>query len=205
MKLSPSLCALAITFCALQSPAIAQTPASSSGWYAGGSVGSSSIKLQTENVVANGRQDTRDTGYKLIGGYQFSKNWAAEFQYFDLGTYRYSEVAPSTGVATVKTHGMSISGVGLWPVSEQVSLLGKLGVAQQKFSAQATSGGAGRHSGKVSRTTALLGVGAEYHINKTLRVRAEYEYFGVPTVLTSGNQKLKLRTDLLSVGLLYQF
>jgi opacity protein-like surface antigen len=100
---------------------------------------------------------------------------------------------------------MSISGVGIWPVSEQVSLLGKIGLAQQKFSAQATSGGVGRGSGKATRSTTLLGVGAEYHINKALRVRAEYEYFGVPTVLSSGNQKLKLRTDLLSVGLLYQF
>lgn len=184
---------------------MAQTAPASSGWYAGGSVGSSSIKLHTENVVTNGQQDTRDTGYKLVGGYQFNKTWAAEFQFFDLGSYRYSEAAPATGSATVDTQGFAISGVGTWPVTEKISVLGKLGLAQQRFSAQAVSSTGRVTPLKATKMTALIGVGAEYQINKTLRVRAEYEYFGVPTVLTSGNQKLKLRTDLLSVGLLYQF
>ncbi|MDO8769379.1 MAG: outer membrane beta-barrel protein [Burkholderiaceae bacterium] len=205
MKISRSLSVLAITFCAFQSSSMAQTAPAPSGWYAGGSVGSSGIKLRSENVVTNGQQDTRDTGYKLIGGYQFNKTWAAEFQYFDLGSYRYSEAAPATGTATVDTQGFSISGIGSWPVTEKISVLGKLGLAQQRFTARAVSS-AGRVTPlNATKMTTLIGVGAEYQINKTLRVRTEYEYFGVPTVFTSGTQKLKLRTDLLSVGLLYQF
>ena len=204
MKLSHSVSAFALACCVLPSAAMAQN-ADAAGWYLGASVGPSSIKLQTENVVANGQQDTRDTGYKLVGGYKFNANWAAEFQYFDLGSYSYSELAPARGRATVATEGLALSAVGTWPVNAQISVLGKLGLAHQRFSGQAVSGTGRVTPLKANKMTALLGVGAEYHINKTLRVRAEYEYFGVPTVLTSGNQKLKLRTDLISVGLLYQF
>ena len=205
MKLFHSFSTLVLACCLLPSAAMAQSADAASGWYLGGSVGSSNIKLKTENVVANGQQDTRDTGYKLLGGYKFNNNWAAEFQYFDLGTYRYSEAAPGSGRATVDTKGFSVSGVGIWPVSAQVGILGKLGLAQQRFSGQAVSGTGRVTPLKANKMTTLLGVGAEYYINKTLRVRAEYEYFGVPSVMTRGNQTLKLRTDLLSVGLLYQF
>lgn len=212
-KLSHSLSVLclasALALCA-QSPVLAQTQMQdpASGWYAGGSLGSSSIKLRTDNISStiDGQQETRDTGYKLLGGYQFNNNWAAELQYFDLGKYKYTDIGG--GSATVKTHGLALSGVGIFPVAQKVSILGKLGLARQTFAANAIASDGETFSDKVSKTTLVVGVGAEYEINKNLSLRAEYEYFGVPTVptvLSSGDQKVKLRTDLFSVGLRYRF
>lgn len=205
MKPSHSLYVLAIAFCAAQSPAMAQTQ-TPDGWYAGGSLGSSSIKLRTENIsqTLSGQQDTRDTGYKVYGGYQFHSNWAAELQYFNLGKYRYTESGSGGDSITVKTHGLAISAVGMWPVTQQLTLLGKLGLARQTFSAEAVAG-TEQLSRRVSKGAPLVGIGAEYQIDKNLRLRAEYEYFGMPTVLSSGDQAIKLRTDLLSVGLRYRF
>ena len=205
MKLARSLSILALTFCAFQSSTMAQTAPASSNWYAGGSVGSSGIKLRTENIntALIGQQDTSDTGYKVFGGYQFNPYLAAEIQYYNLGKYHYTDSVKG-GQATVKTHGFALSAVGSLPIMQDLSLLGKVGVARQTYSGEATSG-TSQLSRKASKANLVLGVGAEYQINTGLRLRAEYEYFGVPTVLSSGNQSIKLRTDLLSVGLRYQF
>jgi OOP family OmpA-OmpF porin len=202
MKITHTFSALAFACCVLPSIAMAQSADAASGWYLGGSAGSSTLKLNTGNIVANGQHDTRDTGYKLMGGYKFSNNWATELQYFDLGRYSYTE---GRDRLTIGMKGLSVSGVGMWPVNEQVTLLGKLGLAQHVSDARLSYNGTELLTEKTTRTTPLLGVGAEFHINKALRVRAEYEHFGSPKVLTAGNQNLKMRTDLLSVGLLYQF
>lgn len=172
-------------------------------WYLGGSVGASSLKPRINNQSVGGNQDTRDTGMKLVGGYQFSHNWAVEAQFYDLGKWRYSD-ADITGNARV--NGISVSAVGIYPLSSQMSLLGKLGVATQNAKVRATDTSTGeRDSAKADATVPLVGFGLQYALNSSLALRAEYEYFGVPTLARSGNQKLKSHTALLSVGLLYQF
>ncbi|MES2415604.1 MAG: outer membrane beta-barrel protein [Pseudomonadota bacterium] len=212
MKLIHKISFLAIACCTMQSPVLAQSSTANDNWYFGAAVGQSGIKLQSQNIVATGQQTTSDTGYKILGGYRFNQNWAAEFQYFDLGKYTYTFTGAPAGMgairnsaATVKTSGYSLSAVGNYPVSQEISLIVKLGVAQQSFSLQATDLNGNSGSSRASTTSALIGVGAEYSISKNVRIRAEYEYFGVPTVLNRGNQSAQLRTDLLSVGLIYSF
>lgn len=199
----PSTIAVALAIFAAQSSSIAQTQ-TADGWYAGASVGSSGQNLRTENVAipAGGNQKTTDTGYKIIGGYQFTPHWAAEVQYFNLGKYQYSDASKNSAV--IKTSGFSASGVGTWPVGQKFSVLGKLGLAQQSFAASVVSGAA-QQSRNASGTTLLMGVGGEYEISKNLLLRAEYEYFGLPTLLSAGSQKLKLSNNLVSVGFRYRF
>jgi OOP family OmpA-OmpF porin len=187
----------------VSSAVMAQTNASP--WYLGGSVGKSGLKLRTENLNANlsGVQDTSDTGLKVYGGYQFTPNWAVEVQYASLGKYSYTE---GTASGHIKTDGFSVAAVGSYPVTADIKVFGKLGMAAQKFKLSAkdtTTGDSGW--AKASETTPLIGAGVDYALSKQLSLRAEYEYFGVPTLARAGNQKVKLRTDLLSVGLRYQF
>lgn len=204
MKYSSSLSTLALALLALQLPVLAQTKDASTGWYGGASLGQSGQKLRTENVnlPVNGNQSTTDSGYKVFGGYQFDRHWAAEFQYFDLGKYKYADAVG--GTAIVKTSGFSASGVGTWPVADKLSLLGKVGLAQQAFAASVVTA-AIQESRQISATTLLLGLGGEYDIDKNLALRVEYEYFGLPTLFSAGNQKLKLSNSLISVGLRYRF
>jgi OOP family OmpA-OmpF porin len=182
---------------------MAQTNASP--WYLGGSVGKSGLKLKTENLNANltGVQDTSDTGFKIYGGYQFAPNWAVEVQYASLGKYSYTK---GTASGQIKTDGFSVAAVGSYPVTSDIKVFGKLGLAAQKFKLTAKDTATGDSGwAKANETTPLIGAGVDYAFSKQLSLRAEYEYFGVPTLARSGNQKVKLRTDLFSVGLRYQF
>src|ERR1700690_2511920 len=68
--------------------------ADESEWYGGASVGQSRSKIDdariTKNLVggpASITHDSNDTGYKIFGGYQASKNFALEAGYFDLGKF----------------------------------------------------------------------------------------------------------------------
>lgn len=184
-----------------QGAAMAQT--ASSNWYVGGAVGASSLKPKINKQSIPGNQDTSDTGTKVFGGYKFSENWAAEVQYYDLGKWRYSD-AGVTGDA--KVTGLSIAVVGSYPLSSSVSIIGKLGVATQDVKLRATETTTGLSArAKADATVPMVGLGFEYAINPTLALRTEYEYFGVPTLVRAGNDRLKSHTSMLSVGLSYKF
>lgn len=192
------------TLWAASGAAIAQT-ATGPGWYLGGSIGAATLKPKIDNSNTNltGAQDTRDTGFKFLGGYQFDANWAVEGQYQDLGRWTYSEPGLS---ASARVSGLSLAGVGMLPLGNGFTLLGKLGVARQTFDIAAvdtTSNASATR--KLNKTTPLIGIGTEYTLTPALALRAEYEYFGVPTLAQSGNEKLKAHTALLSVGLRYRF
>src|SRR5574341_1102866 len=52
------------------------------GWYAGATFGQSKFKDACQGVP---NCDDNDTAWRILGGYQFTKNWAVEFGYTDLG------------------------------------------------------------------------------------------------------------------------
>jgi OOP family OmpA-OmpF porin len=184
-----------------QGAAMAQT--APSNWYIGGAVGASSLKPKVNNQSIAGNQDTSDIGTKVFGGYKFSENWAAEVQYYDLGKWRYSD-ADFTGSA--KVNGMSISAAGVYPLSNGFSLLGKVGIATQDVKVRATETASGdSDSAKADATVPVIGFGFEYAVNPLMSLRTEYEYFGVPTLVRVGSDRLKSHTSLLTVGLSYKF
>lgn len=202
MKNSIRLLAIAsLSLLLAQGSATAQT--TPSNWYLGGAIGVSSLKPKINNQSLPGNQDTSDTGTKVFGGYKFSENWAAEVQYYDLGKWRYSD-AGITGDA--KVTGLSIAAVGSYPLSTSVSLIGKLGVATQDVKVRATDTATGNTDGiKAHATVPMVGIGVEYAFNPRMALRTEYEYFGVPTLVRVGSDRLKSHTSLLTVGLSYKF
>ena len=52
------------------------------GWYAGASVGQSKLKDACSGI---GSCDDKDTAWRILGGYQINRNFAAELGYHDLG------------------------------------------------------------------------------------------------------------------------
>ncbi|MGC2048622.1 MAG: outer membrane beta-barrel protein [Gallionella sp.] len=139
----------------LLSAAIA-APAVASDMYVGVNIGSAEIDLP-------GASST--TSIALLGGYTFNKNFAAEIAYTDFGSHDYG------GGLTLKSSGLSISGVGSYPINEQFSLFAKLGFASTTLD---PSG-----SPTEDDTDMTYGIGGQFDVNKQVGIRFGYDVYKV--------------------------
>jgi OOP family OmpA-OmpF porin len=104
--------------------------------------------------------DTRDedVGVKLLGGYQFHRNIAAEFAYgmlYDKGG--------------LEATSMEITAVGLFPINNQFSIYGKLGFARVEWE----GGGLGDDN------DLTFGVGVQWDATRNLGVRAGWQRYNI--------------------------
>lgn len=146
------------------------------GAYGGLSVGRSSFNLPGASVAITGK-DSRDTSFKLYGGYQLNENFGVEGGYVRLG--KFSEQATlATGSVNQEGSGNSfyLAGTGRLPLNEAFSLKGRLGVARSKISGSNLLPAADSLQG--SKTGLMAGVGAEYKLSKNLALTADYDYYG---------------------------
>lgn len=107
-------------------------------------------------------------GGGIYAGYKFFPYLAAEVGYSDLGNINYSIDSMQS-----KANAIQASLIGIYPVTDNFSVIGRLGVAQLKetfkdneFTYQDTS-----------KTKALLGLGIEYSITKQISVRSEWAQY----------------------------
>ena len=117
-------------------------------------------------------------GFKLFGGYQFNRNLAVELAYVDLGKLEYSGSFGGLSVTggRVQTTGFNASAVGIVPLSPSFSLFGKVGVFSWLAKARDVTGGA-PFSAEEDDADVSFGLGAAYHVNANVSVRAEWEQF----------------------------
>lgn len=210
MNLRIALTALAVAS-AFSTPAFAQT----SPWYLGLNAGQSKLKdvnqsdFNASGVATNNVSiDDSDSAYKLFAGYKFNKNLAVEGGWTDLGKFTFNNTTTGpagTANATVKAEGWFVSAVGILPLNEQFSLLGKLGTINSTVkTAGSTTGGIAfveDPNGKKSAWSAVYGVGAQYNVNKSVGLRLEWERFAGLKSVNAG----KGDVDLVSVGLTVGF
>ena len=134
-------------------------------------------------------------GFKIFGGFEFTPNLAVEMAYVDLGELAYSGSFSGTPVTNgrLETTGFNFALVGTFPVSSSFSLFAKGGIFGWLAEARDITGGSpfvGRdEGGDVS-----FGLGAAFHLDRNLSLRAEWEYFEANDSIT-----------LLSAGLAYRF
>jgi OOP family OmpA-OmpF porin len=197
-RLSTLSLAAGVVVAALSAPAFA---AEQQGWYLGASAGYAKNTISNIEHPTGISEKTRNTGFKVYGGYQFNPYWATEIEVISLGKYTANYPAGANYHASVKTTGIGISGIGMLPLSEQFGLFGKLGVLNKYTQAQAYSDYGYASENKIT-TVALLGGGAEYHFTPNLTLRAEYEYFGKTAV---SKDDIKITNSLLSLGMHYRF
>lgn len=133
-----------------------------------------------------GMNDDEEATWRLFGGYQVHRNFAVELGYADLGDM-------NIGGRGVNSEAWDLVAVGILPVFEGLSVLGKLGAYR----------GEARGSGLSERRTDLTwGVGAQYDMTRNLGVRLEwqrYTDFGRGAFGAGGDQ------DVLSLGAIYRF
>jgi len=168
------------------------------GWYVGGAIGQSKANdwCSDEGLPPGGAitscSDT-DTAWKILGGYQFHRNFAVEAQYQELGKVKgTANVAPFGNVdVSADNTQFAVSILGILPVGD-FQLFGKLGYESISQSASANAAGITlTNSG--SDSGALYGLGAKYAIGQNLRLRAEWEHGDT------------LNIDVMSVGAEWRF
>jgi hypothetical protein len=130
------------------------------GWYIGAEIGNADV----------GPDD--DTAFKILGGYQFHPNVAGEVAYGMLYDKGGAEVNVLEAVA-----------VGMFPLGHQVSVLGKIGLAN-------VDSDPGDRDNEIT-----WGVGLQYDVNRNAGVRLQWQRYE-----TDPNE-----VDLLSVGFVWRF
>src|SRR5438309_5844075 len=122
----------------MAAPAVSMAQArGDTGWYAGITVGQTDVK----DVDCGGLScDKKDTAFRILGGYQINRNFAAELGYHDLGKVK--ATAPGASL-DVKANAWELVGIGAWPVANQFSVYGKLGLYRGEVKAGASLTGVG--------------------------------------------------------------
>src|SRR5258706_9710454 len=117
-----AIAVFAVTATAFALPAAAQM--NTSAFYVGGSVGQSKFKNSCTGLPAGFSCDEKDTAWRILGGYQFTPNIAAEVGYHNFG-----ETKASSGGFEGEDKGSArgVVALGMWPIANQVGIHGKLG------------------------------------------------------------------------------
>ena len=149
--------ALAASACAF-----AQQPAAA-GFYIGAEVGNTDVEHADSDI-----------GFKFLGGYQFNRYVAAELGYGLL--YDKSDVEVKTLEAVA---------VGMFPIANQFSIIGKLGFANVDFKVPA---------GSDDKTELTWGLGVQYDFSRNLGVRALWQRYETDDAV-----------DFLAVGVTWKF
>ena len=164
-----------------------QTVQASPRWYVGGNVGRSDFG----DCPGFASCDTRDTGYRLYGGYQPHPNVA-----FELGYANFGETTASVGGlgANIKASGWTGHVVGSLPVWNRFSILGRVGGIYGESKVGGAFG-----SRKDRGTQLAYGAGVRYSITSQFDVSAEWDRYRFDTV--GGDSDV----DLISIGVRMKF
>ena len=181
-----------LTAAALAVPAAAQTSGSSA--YIGGSFGQSKYGIDCGGLTC----DDKDAAFRLFGGYQFTRNIAAELGYADLGK---AKVTGPGGSDELAATAWDLSGVFMWPFTNTgFNVFGRLGLYYGKMSLS------GLDTGDKSTTNLTYGLGGGYDFNKNLGLRAEWQRY---SKMKARNDKTGAEddgdVDSLSIGVLWRF
>lgn len=205
------LIGLACIGVSIAAPALSQD----SGYYYGGlSVGESRADIdpfgQTSDLLpgvsaTSAVTDTKDTAYRLFGGYQFHRNVAVEAGFFNLGHSGFAVTTSPAGSLTgrTKNQGVHLDLVGTLPLTQELSLLGRVGAQHTRSTSSFSGTGAAAgvvDSHKRSGTDYKVGLGVQYAFNPGVWLRAEIERYRVKGAVSGRNH-----VNLVSVSLVFPF
>ncbi|TXI90482.1 MAG: hypothetical protein E6Q34_08860 [Burkholderiaceae bacterium] len=183
----------AVSLAALLSAGVA----SAQNVYVGGTVGQSKWNDECSGTV---KWDTGGTAYKLIGGYNFDKNFAFETSLFSLGKINASlPIGNTIAGAEVKGSGIDFAAVAKTDFNEHFGGFAKLGVSRTTVKSTGSYGNNLVFSQDTTSTQPVAALGLTYNVTKELALRGEFE-----------TRRVKLGTDkenvnTFSVGMQYSF
>jgi OmpA-OmpF porin, OOP family len=142
---------------ALGAGSLGAISAHAEGFYAGGSLGVPHYRDGINGIEGDGS----GLSGKVYGGYAISPNFALEAGVADLGHV-------DTSAGTVKGHGEFVDAVGIAPLSDKWSLLGRVGLAHVNLDTS---------NGDSSGTGLKFGLGAQYSLTSNTSLRGEWERY----------------------------
>ena len=166
------------------------------GLYAGVSLGQSDVQDGCDGLtgVPGVSCDDSDSAWKLFGGYRLTPNFAVELGYTNLGEIS----ATGFGVnVSAEATAWELVGVGSFPINNQFSIYGKLGMYRAETELNSNVG----VSADESNTGLTFGIGAAYSFTRSMSVRAEWQKYSD----VGGGNVGESDADVLSVGLLVNF
>lgn len=153
--------------------------------YLGASIGSTTTDGFCSDLSAC---ENSDKSWKVFAGVRMNENIVVEGGYVDFGTQSGTD---ASGNVSQQATAFTAAGVAGIPVSEQIEVFGKAGMARWTVE-KTDSTGAAENTG----TDVLVGVGANYNLGDNMGVRAEWERF--KDVGSTAGQEGDI--DLLSLG-----
>jgi len=155
-------------------------------------------KAKYSNVEISSGIKFEDPGaFKFAAGYQFTNNIAAEIGYTVFGDSTLEVYSGySSYSATVALRSTHISLIADLPVSDKFSLTGKVGYSKNK--AEITDSLS--NTFKDDASSAIFGIGAQYHFTPKFTLRAQYENYGK---FSSDDEPVK--ASVISLGTVFRF
>jgi opacity protein-like surface antigen len=191
MKKAVTALALAAT---LSSPAFAAAP----GGYIDFDYGPAFYTNANFGGTGNNLTFANPSAIQLGGGYRFNPNMAVEGGLVALG----DSVIYGTGYTdTLSSSALYGAVVGLIPLGAPVDLFGKFGLAA--VSVQETWSGANYWTSTASQLNIMFGFGAQFNINRSWGIRAQYQNFGSVKMNVSPYSSVGVST--VSIGGVYTF
>jgi OOP family OmpA-OmpF porin len=139
----------------------------------------------------------KGTVYRVFGGYQFSRNWALEVAFFDLG--KVSSNSPTFDeVITVK--GSELTLVGSYPATERFSIYGRVGGYYAHTADKFTQSGT-TLTVKESKGNPTFGAGLQYFVTQNLALRGEGQRY----MKVGGGKIGESNYNVYTFGLLWKF
>ena len=185
-----ALCCAALAALALHAPAHAQTQAGAAsavtGPYIGAALGPAFGNREIDD--SNSRNDEGlGRGAKIYGGYQLNENFGVQAGYVRLYALNQNTGSGATLVKQAANgQSLYVAGTGRWPLGTSFALTGKLGVSFGKVTA--TSPATAATNPLVgNKTSALVGTGAEYMLNRNVSFTVEMESYGKISDQVKGN------------------
>ena len=212
MKLATTVLRLSLLTMGAMASSLAM--ANDSGWYVGGSLGQSRATIDDERIIGSlaraglttisFKDDDRKLGYKVFGGYQFTKYFALESGYFDTGNFGFNATTspPGTFSGEMKLKGINLDTVGILPLTDKFSALGRIGVnfsdVKSTFS---NTGSVGTFPNQSKRAANYkFGLGVQYDFTPSFGMRVEAERYRINDAIGNTGD-----IDLISAGLVYRF
>ena len=161
-------------------------------WYIGFGIGQSKFKGACDGLSPGVTCDDTDTGGKVLGGYQFSKNFDLELAYADLGQAK--ATSSGSGSSTFGAKGVEFAGVGMLPIGDHFSVLARAGLFHWKVDTNGPSASA-------SGTDLTYGFGLKFDFNRDFSIRGEWQRFkDVGDSNTTGQGNI----DFIGASLVYR-
>jgi OmpA-OmpF porin, OOP family len=184
-------------------------------FYGGASLGQSRARIDDARISAGllsqglatsaMSNDERALAWKAFGGYQFNRYVGIEAGYFDLGHFGFTSTTTPAGSldGRIKLHGINLDLVGTLPVSENFSLLARVG-AQHARARDSFNGSGGvvvlTPRTSKSETNVKFGAGLQYAFTPNLMLRGEAERYRINDAVGNHGD-----VNMVSVGLVFAF